>query len=151
MTAMGKPDCQPSIVLVCNFLITSYGMILSYVQVMMRDVADSKRLYNAVKSHPSVATSPTRRIRPQKIPSIGPVTALIISELFWPSLQIDKLELHPKVLIYSFCWHESLCLIATELQTAYWFCTAALVYSSTLDWSTLNPIIFEAGFQQCLQ
>ena len=67
------------------------------LQVMMKDVADSKRLYNAIRTHPSVITSQGRRDRQQAAPSIGPVTALIISELFWPTLQPENLALHPEV------------------------------------------------------
>ena len=68
---------------------------------MMKDVADSRRLFNAIEKHPSVLTSPNRHHRPKIVPGIGPLKALIISELFWPTLQSDSLKLHPKVQSYA--------------------------------------------------
>ena len=73
------------------------------VQVMMKDLADSKRLYNTIKAMPEGLPSPVRGKRSKMPNTLWPASATIISAHFWPPLQDEALQLHPTVYISSTC------------------------------------------------
>lgn len=54
-------------------------------QVMLKDLADSKRLNGGIHALPAQATSPLRRDRRAAAP--GSLSATILSGLFWPAVQ----------------------------------------------------------------
>ena len=61
-------------------------------QVMLKDIADSKRLNSNIKALPTVVTSPVRGRR-QDAASIAPLTSTVTSALFWPPQPQDNLNL----------------------------------------------------------
>lgn len=58
-----------------------------------QDLADSKRINANVKSVPNNAT-PLRRRR--SLVDIAPLSATIVSQLFWPALQQEEFALPPE-------------------------------------------------------
>jgi hypothetical protein len=60
----------------------------------LQDLADSKRVNAAVKSVPNNAT-PLRRRR--SLVGIEPLSATILSQLFWPTLPSEEFNLPPQV------------------------------------------------------
>ena len=65
-------------------------------QVMLKDIADSKRLNSNIKALPTVMTSPVRGRR-QDAASIAPLTSTVTSALFWPTQPQDNLNLPQQV------------------------------------------------------
>lgn len=63
----------------------------------MKDLADSKRLFNTIKAMPQGVRSPVRNRRAGASHTIGPASATIISAHFWPPLQIEPLALDAQV------------------------------------------------------
>lgn len=63
----------------------------------MKDLADSKRLFNTIRAMPDSVRSPVRGRRQGHNRGIGPVSATIISALFWPQLQKEQLVLPDQV------------------------------------------------------
>ena len=63
----------------------------------MKDLADSKRLFNTIRATSGDVIS---SMREQNLPlkGIGPVSATIISALFWPPLQEEQLKLPNEVI-----------------------------------------------------
>ena len=70
-------------------------MLLSF-QVMMKDLSDSKRLFNTIKVMPDGVRSPVRGKQASSGRGIGPASATIISAHFWPPLQAEALALDPQ-------------------------------------------------------
>ncbi|KAK9825161.1 hypothetical protein WJX81_008683 [Elliptochloris bilobata] len=72
-------------------------------EVMLKDLADSKRLNGGIHALPAAATSPLRRSprrrdrRAATAPPPGNLSATILSSLFWPPIQEEKLALPPRV------------------------------------------------------
>ena len=64
---------------------------------MMKDLADSKRLFNTIKAMPNSVRSPVRGQRSGPNRGTGPVAATIVSALFWPPLQEEELKLPEEV------------------------------------------------------
>lgn len=56
------------------------------VQVMLKDMADSKRVNGNIKNMPMQAMSPARR--PHREAPMATTSATIISALFWPALPV---------------------------------------------------------------
>ncbi|EFN59544.1 hypothetical protein CHLNCDRAFT_19379, partial [Chlorella variabilis] len=67
---------------------------LHNAEVMLKDLADSKRINANVKSVPNTAT-PLRRRR--QLVNIDGLSATIVSQLFWPTLPQDEFNLPPEV------------------------------------------------------
>ncbi|KAI7840711.1 hypothetical protein COHA_005527 [Chlorella ohadii] len=67
---------------------------LHNAEVMLKDLADSKRINTNVQSVPNTAT-PLRRRR--HLVDIGAMQATIVSHLFWPQLQSEEFNLPPEV------------------------------------------------------
>ncbi len=65
-------------------------------QVMLKDIADSKRMNSNIKALPTVVTSPVRGRR-QDAASISPLTSTVTSALFWPPHHQDILKLPSQV------------------------------------------------------
>lgn len=63
----------------------------------MKDLSDSKRLFNTISALPSSIRSPVRGKKRPPEGGIGPITATIISALFWPHLQEEELNLPDQV------------------------------------------------------
>ncbi|PSC76910.1 anaphase-promoting complex subunit 2 [Micractinium conductrix] len=63
-------------------------------EVMLKDLADSKRVNANVQSVPNTAT-PLRRRR--SLVDIGCLSATIVSQLFWPQLQTEEFTPPPEV------------------------------------------------------
>lgn len=61
-------------------------------EVMLKDIADSKRMNSNIKALPTVVTSPVRGRR-QDAASIAPLTSTVTSALFWPPQPQDNLNL----------------------------------------------------------
>jgi len=66
------------------------------LQVMLKDIADSKRMNSNIKALPTVVTSPVRGRR-QDAASISPLTSTVTSALFWPPHHQDTLKLPSQV------------------------------------------------------
>lgn len=66
-------------------------------QVMLKDIADSKRMNSNIKALPTVVTSPVRGRRQDAV-SISPLTSTVTSALFWPPHHQDTLKLPSQVL-----------------------------------------------------
>ena len=64
----------------------------------MKDIADSKRLFNTIKAMPDTVRSPVRGKRSGFKQTLGPASATIISAHFWPPLQAEALNLDPQVI-----------------------------------------------------
>lgn len=67
------------------------------MQVMMKDLADSRRLLQTIKAMPEGVRSPVRYRQTGPALSVGPVSATIISAHFWPPLQTEPLVLDAQV------------------------------------------------------
>lgn len=67
---------------------------LHNAEVMLKDLADSKRINTNVQSVPNTAT-PLRRRR--HLVDIGAMQATIVSHLFWPQLSSEEFNLPPEV------------------------------------------------------
>ena len=67
----------------------------------MKDLADSKRLYNTIRAMPNSVRSPRRGRKPVPASGIGPASATIISALYWPPLQPEAISLPEMVEIPS--------------------------------------------------
>lgn len=67
------------------------------LKVMLKDMADSKRLNTSIQALPASASVAGRSRR--KPPDLGSTSALVLSGLFWPNLSPidDTPKLHPKV------------------------------------------------------
>ena len=65
---------------------------------MLKDLADSKRVNGNIKALPVEVSSPVRGRR-RDAADIVPLSATIISALFWPPLQQEPLRL-PKEVCY---------------------------------------------------
>ena len=65
----------------------------------MKDLADSKRLYNTIRAMPNSVRSPRRGRTPVPASGIGPASATIISALYWPPLQPEAINLPEEVIL----------------------------------------------------
>lgn len=65
-------------------------------EIMLKDIADSKRINSNIKALPTTVTSPVRGRR-QDAASIAPLTSTVTSALFWPPHQQDNLKLPAQV------------------------------------------------------
>ncbi|EIE27163.1 hypothetical protein COCSUDRAFT_55186 [Coccomyxa subellipsoidea C-169] len=64
-------------------------------EVMLKDVADSKRVNGNIKDMPAAAMSPLRRARREA--PVAHTSATIISALFWPTVPEEKFAVPPEV------------------------------------------------------
>lgn len=67
-------------------------------QVMLKDIADSKRLNANIHAVPAAVGTPNRGRK--KHPDIANVSATVISSLFWPERgagEDAEVKMHPKV------------------------------------------------------
>ena len=81
--------------LVCTSSIL-HNLCVRILQVMLKDIADSKRMNSNIKALPTLVTSPVRGRR-QDAASIGPLTSTVTSALFWPPHHQDTLKLPSQV------------------------------------------------------
>ncbi|KAA6417838.1 MAG: anaphase-promoting complex subunit 2-like [Trebouxia sp. A1-2] len=65
-------------------------------EVMLKDIADSKRMNSNIKALPTVVTSPVRGRRQDAV-SISPLTSTVTSALFWPPHHQDTLKLPSQI------------------------------------------------------
>nr|XP_023028180.1 anaphase-promoting complex subunit 2 [Leptinotarsa decemlineata] len=95
---------------------------LHYCEVMLKDIADSKRINQHIKQDPDYTESDI------------PITAMIVSAQFWPPFKEEKLELHSKLqtqiatYITAFetlkgsrtlCWKNHLGFVDLEIELAH--------------------------------
>ena len=74
----------------------THNLCALVLQVMLKDIADSKRMNSNIKALPTVVTSPVRGRR-QDAASISPLTSTVTSALFWPPHHQDTLKLPSQV------------------------------------------------------
>ncbi|DBA88589.1 hypothetical protein WJX77_003031 [Trebouxia sp. C0004] len=65
-------------------------------EVMLKDIADSKRMNSSIRALPTVVTSPVRGRRQDPV-SIAPLTSTVTSALFWPPHHQDTLKLPSQI------------------------------------------------------
>ena len=63
-----------------------FGVCGARLQVMLKDLADSKRVNVNIKALPEQALSPLRRARRQT--DVAALDATVVSALFWPPVQV---------------------------------------------------------------
>lgn len=66
------------------------------MQIMLKDLADSKRLNTSIKQLPAMPNS-SRRSTAATNAAIDNMTATILSELFWPALPQDSISVPHEV------------------------------------------------------
>ncbi|CAL1587627.1 unnamed protein product [Knipowitschia caucasica] len=69
---------------------------MHYCEVMLKDMADSRRINGNVREEESRLNTEESRVNTEEQPSL-PLSAIILSSEFWPTLKEEKLELPPVV------------------------------------------------------